>query len=193
MGLSQRDPDLSWTPSVPSSSEHYCIEGCRKLTIRLRVCERFSLCSQALSAVRAKISWFVGLEVQWMGRIFPKLTLTESGRVWNEADRTAGSVATALISCQGSTHCLITLLIVSYFHEGALAGDSVSPDSQAAHAGEPAPPPQLLLPGAWLKTTRARRPSVCLFNWSAGPGTVRRFPFTGSANWVSVPAHLERP
>lgn len=48
----------------------------------------------------------------------------------------AGSVATALISCQGSTHCLITLLIVSYFHEGALAGDSFSPDSQAAHARE---------------------------------------------------------
>lgn len=66
------------------------------------------------------------------------------------------STATALISCQGSMHCLITLPIVSYFHEGALAGDSFSPDSQAAPAEkEPTPPPQLLLPSAWVENREA--------------------------------------
>lgn len=66
------------------------------------------------------------------------------------------SATMALISCQGNMHCLITLLIVSYFHEGTLAGDSFSPDSQAARATEGAgTTPTLLLPSAWVENCEA--------------------------------------
>lgn len=123
-----------------------------------------------------------------MGKFFSQTNANRKSQEEHEMRLTGwlASLVMALTPCQGNARCLIALLIVSYFHEGTLTGSSFSPDSQAAHAREGASttPTTSAAQCLGLRNVRqlwemrARHPSVCLFNYSAGLGTVRQLPFT---------------
>lgn len=106
------------------------------------------------------------------GEIFSQTNVNRKNRGEHEMRLTGrlANLVMALTSCQGNARCLIALLIVSYFHEGTLAGSSLSPDSQAAHARASATPTTSAAQCLRLKNVRqlwemrARHPSVCLFN-----------------------------
>lgn len=115
------------------------------------------------------ICWFGG---SVNGEIFSQTNVNRKNRGEHEMRLTGrlANLVMALTSCQGNARCLIALLIVSYFHEGTLAGSSLSPDSQAAHARASATPTTSAAQCLRLKNVRqlwemrARHPSVCLFN-----------------------------
>lgn len=151
---------------------------------------------QIPSRVGAKTQWCVGLELQWIRKIFPNVNEKNRRQVWKEVDKMTGSLGygSALLSEeQALSNSLVDNELFSW---GRFKWAARSPQiARPPHAREPAPPPPLLLPvaGGWNMwgSCGRREPGILQFIYLTtllAWAQLQGFPFTWSANWISVPA-----
>lgn len=123
---------------------------------------------QIPSRVGAKTQWCVGLELQWIRKIFPNVNEKNRRQVWKEVDKMTGSLVygSALLSEeQALSNSLVDNELFSW---GRFKWAARSPQiARPPHAREPAPPPPLLLPVAWgwnmWGSCGRREPGILLF------------------------------